>query len=73
MFVTGKPTYPVERTLLTTGGLAAAMDSRHRGHIRLGTPHLEIRYTPAASVPYRPRGPAPSGATLDPWPPEGES
>jgi len=69
MFLTGRPSYPVERTLLTTGVLAAAMESRYRGHIKLETPHLEVRYTPVAEVPFRPKGPAPTGATLDPWPP----
>ena len=49
--------------------LAAAMESRYRGHVRLETPYLDVRYTPAAHVPYRPAGPAPSGAALSPWPP----
>lgn len=69
MFITGRPTYPVERTLLTTGVLAAAMDSRHLGGRRLETPHLLRGYRPGEAR-YRPTGPAPSGATLDPWPPD---
>ena len=41
MFLSGEPQYPVERTLLVSGALDALMDSRHRGHIRLETPHLD--------------------------------
>ena len=41
MFQTGKPAYPVERTLLTTGALAALMESAYQGHKRLETPHAE--------------------------------
>ena len=69
MFVTGVPTYPVERTLLTTGVLEAALDSRHQGYIRLETPHLELSYSSYGSLPWRPTGVRPTGATLDPWPP----
>ena len=36
--------YPVERTLLTTGALAAAMDSRFEGGRALDTPHLYVAY-----------------------------
>ncbi|QEH35642.1 hypothetical protein OJF2_41960 [Aquisphaera giovannonii] len=39
-FRTGKPPYPIQRTLLTTGILDAAMDSRVRGHVPVATPEL---------------------------------
>ena len=41
-----RPPYPVERTLLTTGALAAAMDSRFEGNRPLDTPHLNLAYKP---------------------------
>ncbi|MYE89957.1 hypothetical protein F4X33_13280, partial [Candidatus Poribacteria bacterium] len=68
MFVTGVPTYPVERTLLTSGVLEAALDSRHQGYIRLETPHLDIGYRSYDSIPWRPTGPRPVGASLQPLP-----
>ena len=44
MMLTGKPRTPVERTLLTTGMLAALMESRANGHKRIETPHLQVTY-----------------------------
>jgi hypothetical protein len=44
LFVTGKAPYPIERTLLTTGLVAAGMASLGAGQNRLKTPHLAIRY-----------------------------
>lgn len=46
MFLTGKPTYPVERTLLTTGLTAAGVESLYRGQTRVDTPHLRVKYQP---------------------------
>jgi hypothetical protein len=44
MYLTGKETYPLERTLLTTGLTAAGVESLHIGQKRFSTPHLNIRY-----------------------------
>src|SRR5262245_20837726 len=41
---TGKSPYPVERTLLTTGALEAAMTSHYQRGARQTTPHLDVRY-----------------------------
>ncbi|HEX4589142.1 MAG TPA: hypothetical protein VH120_04390, partial [Gemmataceae bacterium] len=45
-FREGKAPYPIERTLLTTGLVAAGVES-HADHDRpYETPHLDIKYTP---------------------------
>jgi hypothetical protein len=46
MYLTGKPTYPVERTLLTTGLTASGVESLYRKQEKVDTPHLAIRYQP---------------------------
>jgi len=63
-FQTGVAPYPPERTLLTTGAIDAAMNSRHEGHRRIETPWLDIAYASYDEMPIRPRGERPSGACL---------
>jgi hypothetical protein len=43
-FLTGKPPYPIERTLLTSGLVEAGVQSVGKGQKRLETPHLAVRY-----------------------------
>jgi|LakMenEpi03Aug12_release.lakeMendotaPanAssembly.Ray.scaffolds.fasta_scaffold32464_4 hypothetical protein len=45
-FVNHKSPYPIERTLLTSGLVEAAVRSLGTGQKRLPTPHLEIHYQP---------------------------
>jgi hypothetical protein len=51
--ITGKPVCPLERTLLTTGLVAAGVDSLAAGSRRLDTPHLAIRYQPNPQSTFR--------------------
>lgn len=44
MIRTGKPTWPAERTLLTTGVLDALLVSRKNGGQRINTPYLHFSY-----------------------------
>ncbi len=46
MVLTGKPAYPVERTLLTTGLVAAGVESFHQDQKKVETSHLNIVYQP---------------------------
>jgi hypothetical protein len=54
-FQTGQGPYPLERTLLTTGALAALMESGGAG-ARLETPHLDLRYRAPEREASRARG-----------------
>ncbi len=68
MFVTGKPSYPVERTLMSTGMTNFMMVSKHVGK-RIDTPEMEIVYEAPETIPWRTMHPRPTGANLEMWPP----
>jgi len=53
MFITGKAPYPVERTLLTSGILAACLGSLGNGQKRIETPHLKVGYQAGKSTFWR--------------------
>jgi hypothetical protein len=66
MFETGKPPYPVERTLMTSGILDFALESRFRGYKKLETPELgKLRYQTAESSHFCTKGWGPDGKRLD--------
>lgn len=44
MYLTGKPTWPAERTLLSSGVLDAGLISLKEGSRKIRTPYLKIRY-----------------------------
>ena len=56
-FQTGKPPYPVERTLLTGGILDAALDSRVQQHQPVDTPELAASTTAPGRLGLHPQPP----------------
>ena len=56
LFKTGETAYPIERTLLTTGIVDAAMHSHHEGGKPIDTPHLTFAYTPRDYSQFRENG-----------------
>jgi hypothetical protein len=53
LFETGQSPYPVERTLLTTGVLDAAMESHYRRGTRIETAELDLTYAAPADSGFR--------------------
>ena len=45
LIMNGRANYPIERTLLTSGMVIAAVDSLHRGQVPVETPEMSVRYT----------------------------
>ncbi len=71
MFLTGKPRYPVERTLLTSGILDMAFRSLDQNGKTIETPFLDITYSVEGYDPLRVGTPRPEYQTTETWPPEG--
>lgn len=68
--VTGKPTAPIERNLLTSCVIDMGIRSLKEGKIKK-TPFLNIRYNMQGYEPIRPTSPRPTGQSIGPWPPQG--
>ena len=66
MFETGKAPYPVERTMLTSGILDFALESRIQGYKKLDTPELaKVRYQSPDASHFCTKGWGPDGKRLD--------
>jgi hypothetical protein len=63
MMHTGKPAWPVERTLLTSGLLDALLISKLKGGVRLETPQLAVAYQPTFT--WREPPPPPPGRPIN--------
>ena len=70
MVETGKAPSPIERTLLTTGMIDAAMTSRFEGGRRIETPYMAVSYAPTMPPPHHARSVHPA-YPVDPLRPTG--
>jgi hypothetical protein len=52
MIETGRPCYPVERTLLVSGILESCLDSKIQANRPIETPHLNVTYQAPATPQY---------------------
>lgn len=68
--VSGKPTAPIERNLLTSGIIDMGIRSLAEGKVR-ETPFLDMKYSAIGYEPIRPTAPRPAGQSIGPWPPKG--
>lgn len=71
MFLTRKPAYPLERTLLTTGITEAVMKSRAQNGAIYATPYLEFGYQAVDFSAFRENGKSWDILTYDVPQPEG--
>ena len=54
LVLNGRANYPVERTLLCSGIVIAAVESLHQGQVKVATPKLKVNYQgPEASMFWR--------------------
>ena len=67
--VSGKPTAPIERNLLTSGIIDMGIRSMEEGKVKM-TPFLNIKYSAAGYEPIRPTAPRPTGQSIAPWHPK---
>ncbi|MES2872615.1 MAG: hypothetical protein V4708_02760 [Bacteroidota bacterium] len=67
--VSGKPTAPIERNLLTSGIIDMGIRSLAEGKVKL-TPFLKIKYSAEGYEPIRPSAPRPTGQSIAPWHPK---
>ena len=69
-FQTGIAPYPPDRTLLATGVIDAAMNSRYEDNREIKTTWLDIKYSSYTEMPFRPVAAHPMGESINPEAPD---